>query len=109
MHNRPPTDVDRGRQQPECCELHAHIHLQLVWNSMSHSQRSVHFLAAVVLLAGCISLSGSPQSRPSLMEAARQPILTFATALAANGIPAGVLVPQSAFKALRGTLPGPSE
>lgn len=76
---------------------------------MIRSRRRVRFVAVVSLLVGCIPLSGSVQRRPSLMEAARQPVLTFATALAANGVAAGVLVPQSALEEARGTLPGPSE
>lgn len=78
-------------------------------NPMIQTRRSVRFVALVSLVVGCIPLSGSVQGRPSLMEAARQPILTFATALAANGVPAGILVPQSALDEARGTLPGPSE
>lgn len=78
-------------------------------NSVKHIHRRMWFAAICGVLVLGIPLSGGVQRRSSLMEAARQPILTFATALAANSVPAGILVPQSVFAAQRGTLPAPSD
>jgi len=76
-------------------------------DSVKKARSRLRWAAVCGVLTVCVPVAGSVQ-RPSLMEGARQPILTFAMALAANGVPAGVIVPQSVFAAARGTLPGPS-
>jgi hypothetical protein len=63
---------------------------------------AVHVLT--VVFGACVLVSGQTL-RPSLADAASQPILTFATALAAAGQPAGFIVPADVLRANKGTVP----
>lgn len=64
---------------------------------------SIAAYTVVVLTTGF--LQGPQALRPALLEAADQPILTFASALAAAGQPAGFIVPASVLLEGRGKVP----